>query len=240
MAFAVPNVPGVPALFGGFSPVSLLNPLLDISASLPTSLAPQWGIFLGGAPVVVADTVTSMDARQEAVIADYQIEGGSFESYEKVIRPFDVRFRFVAGGNDASRSALFSSIRTLFLDKTSFYLFASPEDIFDQVTISHYDYHRTAVNGVGVPAVDVWGWQLLVGNSSSGTGGTQSIGASPEQNFGAAQLTGTGTANTLLGTSPNLGSLVGSAPLLSAGGSGTAGANAALGANSSLSSAFPQ
>ena len=186
MSFAVQQAPGVPALYGGFSPVSLLTPLVDISAQLPQSLSAQWGIFLNGAPVVTADTVISMDARQEAVVADYPLEGGSFESYDKVIRPFDVRFRFVAGGNDQNRSALFSSVKALFADKTNFYLFISPEDVFEQVTVSHYDYHRTSTNGVGVPAVDVWGWQLLVGNSQ--TGGTQSIGATPQTNSGSVQL----------------------------------------------------
>lgn len=234
MATSVPQVAGVPALLGGFGPVAAIGSLIDIASSLPTSLAPMWGIFLNGEAVVTADSVISMDARAEAVISDYPLEGGTFESYDKVDRPFDVRFRFASGGNDANRAALFASIKALMADKQNQYMFIAPEDIFDGVTISHFDYHRTSINGVGLPAIDVWGWQLLVGFSSPSGGGTQSIGASPQTNNGPVQLQGTGAANTSLGTSPNLSAVAAGAPLLSG---GTAGPNAALGANPNLSAA---
>jgi hypothetical protein len=213
MAFAVPAVQGVPALYGGFSPVSLLSPLIDISASLPTSLAPQWGIFLGGAAVVTADSVISMDARAEAVVSDYPLEGGTFESYDKVDRPFDVRFRFASGGNDTNRAALFASIKALLYDKSNQYMFIAPEDVFENVTISHFDYHRTNINGVGLPAVDVWGWQLL-NNVNQTSGGTQSIGATPPSNNGSVQLQPLGQGG--------IGSDIVAAPLLSGGSSNTA------------------
>ncbi len=187
MAFAVPNVPGVPTLLGGFAPTPALPALNDISNALPSSLSPSWGIFLDGAAVVTADSVISMDARQEAVVADFPLEGGTFESYDKVDRPFDVRFRFAAGGDDANRAALFASVKALLADKTNKYMFISPEDVFESVTISHFDYHRTSINGVGLPAVDVWGWQLLLGSGSTTGNDSQSVGAAPQSNNGVVQ-----------------------------------------------------
>jgi hypothetical protein len=175
VAFAVPNVAGVPPLLGGFAPTPALPALNDISNSLPSSLSPSWGIFLNGAAVVTADSVISMDARQEAVVADFPLEGGTFESYDKVDRPFDVRFRFASGGNDANRAALFSSVKALLADKTNQYMFISPEDAFE------------SINGVGLPAVDVWGWQLLVGQSSTSANDSQSVGAAPQSNTGVVQ-----------------------------------------------------
>ena len=191
MAFAVQPAPGVPALLGGFAPVAGFGSLADISTQLPASLAPMWGIFLNGSPVVTADSVISMDARQESVVADYPLEGGKFESYDKVDRPFDVRFRFSAGGNDANRGALIASVKELLQDKSQKYMFVAPEDTFEDVTISHYDYHRTSTNGVGLVVIDVWGWQLLTGQSQQTggqSGGTQSVGASSQTNLGTIQL----------------------------------------------------
>jgi len=187
MAFAVQPAPGVPALLGGFAPVASFGSLADISAQLPASLAPMWGIFLNGSPVVTADSVISMDARQEAVVADFPVEGGRFETYDKVDRPFDVRFRFSAGGDDANRGALFASVKELFSDKSQKYMFVAPEDVFESVTISHYDYHRTSANGVGLVVIDVWGWQVIAGQSQV-SGGTQSIGAAPQSTSGSAPL----------------------------------------------------
>ena len=189
MAYTVPNVAGVPALYGGLSSVASVPAISSLADTLlPNSLAPMWGIFLDGFPVVVADSVISMDARQEAVIADFPLEGGTFESYDKVDRPFDVRFRFSAGGNDANRASLFASVKALFADKQNQYMFIAPEDVFENVTVSHYDYHRTSVNGLGLVTIDVWGWQLLVGNSTIGTGNnSQSVGAASQSNSGAVQ-----------------------------------------------------
>ena len=156
--------------------------------------------------MVTADSVISMDARQEAVVADFPLEGGSFESYDKVDRPFDVRFRFASGGDDANRAALFSSVKTLLKDKSQKYMFIAPEDTFESVTVSHFDYHRTAVNGVGLPAIDVWGWQLLTGSTTAGGGdNTQSVGASDQSNNGAVQpLTGVPAAAPTPANAPQL------------------------------------
>ena len=70
----------------------------------------QWGVFSGGAPVITADTVTSLDYKQEWAISDFPVERGAFESYDKVALPYDARVRFAAGGSAANREALLGSI----------------------------------------------------------------------------------------------------------------------------------
>src|SRR5690349_2276477 len=144
MAYAVPQVPGVPQLMGGFLPVP--TPALVFADAINiavSALGPQWGIFLGGLPVVSSDNVVSMDARQEWVEADFPIEGGRFESYDKVLRPFDVRFRFSTGGSVAARSAMIQSVKAIAGDY-NLYMFLAPDDVWENVNVSHFDYHRAA------------------------------------------------------------------------------------------------
>ena len=206
MPYNVPSVPGVPALLGGVvanAGLQVLGAIADIAGLLPDSAAPQWGIFLDGVPVVTADTVASIDYNQEWVIADFPIEEGGFESYDKVSRPFDVRFRFASGGDEATRAALLDSIAAI-AGTLELFTFASPEAIYQSVCVSHYDYRRTATQGVGLLVVDVWGWQVVI-NTASGAINTQAPdGADPS--VGGA-VTGTAASGTQIGdvyTSPVL------------------------------------
>ena len=202
MAYAVPNVPGVPQILGGFAPSAALSILpsnfLGLGSTtlsfLPISVGQQWGIFLGGAPVVVAESVISIDYKQDWVIADFPIEGGKFESYDKVWRPFDVRFRFSAGGNESARQALLDSVAAIAGD-LNLYDFVSPEAIYENVSVAHYDYHRTATNGVGLLVVDVWGWQIMLTTSSALTNTASPASADPSA-VGPAQP-GTPTSNQI-------------------------------------------
>lgn len=181
MAYALPNVAGIPPLLGGLLPVAL-PPLVtsDQIGFLPSFAGPQWGIFLGGAPVVPADNVVSMDARQEWVIADYPIEQGAFESYDKVKRPFDVRFRLSTGGSVAARAAMIAAIKAIAGD-FNLYMFVSPEDTWENVNVSHFDYNRRA-ESVGLFSVDVWGWQIQVNQTSGLSNTAQPDGADPSVN----------------------------------------------------------
>ena len=192
MSYSVPNVAGVPALLGGFAASAALtsiSALADVAGTLASTLGQQWGIFLNGSPVVIADTVTSFDFRKELVIADYPIERGAFESYDKVERPFDVRFRFAAGGSEANRTAMIASIKSIAGDM-NLYDFITPTDICESVSIGHVDYRRTSQNGVGLLQVDVWGWQVIV-NSTSGLSGdsTKSPGSADPVISGSVETT---------------------------------------------------
>jgi hypothetical protein len=153
----VPNVLGVPAL--ARDPTAAIQNIVLLMQDAPISfgapLGDQWGIFLNGAPVVQADCVVSFSYKQDWAIADYQVEQGGFESYDKVERPFDVRVRYSAGGDDANRQALLDSIAAI-ADDLNFYDVATPETTYSSANVQHYDYARTAVNGVGLLTVDVW------------------------------------------------------------------------------------
>ena len=148
----------------------------------------QWGIFQNGIPVVVADTVTSFEYRQEWVLSDFPLEGGAFQSYDKVYVPYDARFRFVSGGSEANRAALLSSVQAI-AGNLTLYDAASPEAIYLSCNIRHFDYRRTSTRGVGLIEVDVWLEQVNVGNSPANNT-AQPSGADPV-NDGSVQSIGT-------------------------------------------------
>jgi hypothetical protein len=146
----------------------------------------QWGIFQAGIPIITADSVISMEYKQEWIISDYPLEGGRFESYDKVFVPFDVRFRFSMGGSEARRAALLDSVAAIAGD-LNFYSAVSPERAYPSVNVAHYDYRRTSINGLGLLIVDVWLNEIRVAGQSGGLANTATPFAKDAVHIGPVQ-----------------------------------------------------
>jgi hypothetical protein len=194
--------PGVPPLLGDVAglfldPSSVLaaDDFVGYGAGAP----PLWGLFLGGVPVVVADTVTSFAYKQDWAIADYPVEQGGFESYDKVNTPFRAQIQFVAGGSEANREALLDSIAAA-ADTLTLYDAVTPEEIYPSVNIEGYDYRRTSRNGLGLMIVNVHILEIREDQSNNFQNTAEPSGASalPTGNIQAQPYTG-----------PNLGPLQG-------------------------------
>jgi hypothetical protein len=206
MAFlvSVPNVAGVP-------PVNFAPDFTSVATTLLTAdtfdifglFGTQWGIYLDGVPVIVADTVIAFDYRQDWTIADYPLEEGSFESYDKVATPFDTRFQFIAGGGAANRQALLDSIAAIAGD-LNIYDVVTPDSIYPSVNVKHYDYRRTTTRGLGLITVDVWCTEIRVATASFGS--TASPTSAPNVDGGQVQPTApTSTQTTVLPTVKSVG-----------------------------------
>lgn len=199
---AVGAFPGVPALLTGFSAsLSISTPLLSLDAFVEFSPvpSPQWGIFLGGAAVVAADTVLSLDYKQEWVIADYPLEGGAFQTYDKVQTPYDARVRFVAGGSESNRQALLNSIAAIAGDY-NLYDVVTPTAVYASCNVRHYDYHRSADRGRGMIAVDVFLSEVRVTVNAGGAlaSNTASPSGADAQSGGSVQPTQATSAEQLV------------------------------------------
>lgn len=189
-----PNVAGVPPV--AFAPGSgLIGGVLATADSFggffSANLGPQWGIFLDGSPIIQTEIIASFEYRQEWVVADYPIEEGSFESYDKVATPFDARFRFAAGGSLAARQALLDSIAAIAGD-TNIYDIVTLEEVYPSVSIHHYDYRRESGTGRGLLVVDVWCSEVRVATTSYAGSATQAASGTDPTNSGTVQ----GTAPT--------------------------------------------
>jgi hypothetical protein len=168
-----PNVPfaqGVPPtnkpvnMFA--EPTPTMPVITDTVAAISSFTRNTWGVFDEfGASVAAADSVLSVDYRGEARAADYPLEEGAFESYNKVQMPYDIRVKFAVGTaiNDEGRALGSLSRRRDFLigienAKQSLELFdvVTPDATYRSVNIIHYDYRREASSGVSLLQVDVW------------------------------------------------------------------------------------
>lgn len=183
----VPNVPGVPAVVFAPNAGAAIALLTKDAISSFGGSPQQWGIFSGGSAVITADTVGSFDYRQQWSLSDYPVEEGAFETYDKVQTPFDARFRFASGGSEANREALLNSIAAIAGD-LNLYDVVTPEAVYQSVNVTHYDYSRTAVNGVGLMTVDVWTLEVREAPSST-MSNTQSPSDAAQTNGGSVQPT---------------------------------------------------
>lgn len=181
----VPIAPGVPPLprAAGVA-VAAVQLVVGDALSLFAGLGdPDWGLFFNGLPVVTAESVISFDFRKGFSISNFPIENGGFESYNKVQRPFDVRLRFSTGGTLAERQALLDSIDEA-VESLDLMDAVTPEATYQNVNPIHYDYRRSAMNGVGLLVVDVFCEQVRVAASTSFTSSKSSTGTVPTADGG--------------------------------------------------------
>lgn len=167
--------------------------------------ASEWGIFLDGEPVVVADQVKSFAFRQDFQVSTYPVEQGGFETYDKVQVPFEPRVQFVSGGDLANRQALLDSIAAIVGD-LNLYDVVTPERVYLSCNVTHHDYERTSESGVGLIKVNVHLLEVRV------TVSAQYNTATPLSNTkspGAADPVSNGTVQPNVSSSaPNLGAAI--------------------------------
>lgn len=179
----VPNVPGVPPLIDNKPP-----PTVEIQGDNVSDFSTannRWGIYRNGVSVIEFETVLSTDYRADWAIADFPLEGGKFESYDKVDLPFNARVRFGSGGTEEKRRALINSVRAIAGD-LQFYQVNTPDDVYASCSVQHFDYRRTATNGAGMIMIEVWLQEIRVQGATSPTAALTGAGVAGPVN---AQLT---------------------------------------------------
>lgn len=154
MAVDVPRAPGVPSVDFAAAAGEVLTFLTRDLITVFGTGRPQWGIYLGGAPVVLADSVLTFNYKHTWSLSDYPVERGAFETYNKVQIPYDGRFRFAAGGSEANRQALLDSVAAI-AGSMTLYNIVTPEAVYLSVSVVRYDYSRQHNQGLGLIVVDV-------------------------------------------------------------------------------------
>jgi hypothetical protein len=186
----VQNAPGVPPVL--FAP-GFQGPAGTLSSDSPGLfqgiMVPQWGLYSGGSPIISADTIVSFEYKKDYIMSDYPVEEGGFDSFDKVEIPYDVRVKYTSGGSESNRAALLASIAAIVGD-LNFYQVVTPEAVYVNANVKHYDYTRTAINGLGLLTVEVWCEEVRVA-SGAGTGLTNTVSptAASQTNGGTVQPT---------------------------------------------------
>jgi hypothetical protein len=192
---AIPGLPPLPAGVVVFTETALL--VADAILIAP-SFGPQWGIFLDGFPVVVADNVTAFSFKKTRRLSKYPQEQGAFATYNKVACPFEPRLRFSTGGSIADKQAFIASIDAI-IDDLNLYQVITPEVTYPSCNVIGMDYDRTHGNA-GLLEIDVILEQVAIAGAS-----TFSNTASPTD----AGQTQNGLVQPQPYSGPNLGPLQG-------------------------------
>lgn len=154
-------IPGLPALAAGVVIDAVALVTTDILSIQGVASGPQWGLFLNGEPVVIADNVLSFDFKQDYRISNFPVEEGSFQTYNKVQVPYDVRLQFSTGGSLAARQGLIDSVDAV-IGSTSQFDAVTPEKVFQGINPVHQSIRRTSRNGAGLVIIDVYCEQIRV------------------------------------------------------------------------------
>jgi hypothetical protein len=177
----VPNAPGVPPVLRQIGAVASTATLLiaDVRKVINAfSGGAQWGLFFpSGQPALVGvDSTIAVDVRRDYATSDYPVEQGGFETYNKVIRPREIRVEIAVSGAGSLLSSIGGSLVSLITgndpqvanrgrtidamhalaDSLAPLDIRTPEGAYGGYTIEHYDYRREARGGISLIKVDIW------------------------------------------------------------------------------------
>ena len=161
----VPIAPGVPGLtrdgsntFTDDDIVIAAQDSPDISPQQITTMTNNpWAILdRTGKRVITPDTFLRVESRGDADIATYPIEQGAFSSYNKVAQPNDVRVILgCSGRGEMDRAQFLDRIKSM-KSSLDLYTITTPEDVYDNMNMYHYDMKREASSGVTLLSVECW------------------------------------------------------------------------------------
>jgi hypothetical protein len=150
------------------------------------SALPNWGIVdTTGSHPIEPDSFKSFEIVTEYVVSDYPQEGGAFQSYNKVQRPFEVRLAVMKGGTESERSNFLTQVQNAVASE-DLYTVTTPEAIYQNLNPKHHDYRKTATDGVTLLTVEIWFEQIRV-SATAEFSNTASPGAAGAVNGGAVQ-----------------------------------------------------
>lgn len=158
MSALYPNVPlaiaGVPAV------LRRAGALADAQEQIATAQRDvgnpaRWGIFTtAGVIALEADNVVSVEHNAEYQIAGYPVEGGSFESYDKVATPFGIRIALTKGGTVEERGQFLIAAQAL-LESFDTYDVVTPERVYLNVNATRIARTVNSSNGAGLASVEM-------------------------------------------------------------------------------------
>lgn len=151
----VPDAPGVPPVRRRDT-VDAGLPLAKEKASIAqANLAGKWGIYTqGGSLVIEPDNIAGFEYSVDYRIADYPLEKGAFETYDKVAMPFDTRVVMSKGGTLAERTTFLKTLESL-QGTLDLYNVVTPEKTYLNVNIAHVSMSRTSDRGTAMLTVEV-------------------------------------------------------------------------------------
>ncbi len=153
----VPKVPGVPAVArSAINSGTATEPqLTQDSITVTLDARSQWGVYSAdGAQVLFPDSIEAIGYDAEYRIADYPLEEGKFESYDKVALPFQNRVILTKGGTLIERQAFIRSVEEIRSD-LKLYSIVTPEWVYLNANVTRVSIDRSREQGGGMLRVEL-------------------------------------------------------------------------------------
>jgi hypothetical protein len=147
---AFPNFPGIPPLQNP-GPAAIALAGSSVITKLLDSIAPKWGVYamLVAEPVILPDSIFSVDYANVANVMNYPVEQGAFASYNKVQTPKAYSVVMTKGGSESARTTFIRKLEEL-QDTLELYAIVTPERNYTNVNIDRVEYRRESTNGAGM------------------------------------------------------------------------------------------
>lgn len=208
----VPNEPGVPPV-----PRDPTAPIIDqITIAVSDAviiarffLGPQWGLFNSdGSNALQVSSTISVEFRGDATVTTAPLQAGGFVSYNKVQVPRLIRMSFAISGGKflpiginlgAPDNASFLQQLEYLRDNPILLTAVTPDAVYQNVTVVHFEYRRTAQNNATMLTSDVWLEEIREpGVAQFSSDNVQSPSSADPVNVGTVQPTSPGAfANEL-------------------------------------------
>lgn len=154
----VPQTPGVPPVFRDPTAAFTHEEQHAMTRDAPQvqETSPPWGLYLfpGGKSALECDNVMVMEPGREARIADYPVEGGGFQNYNKTLTPGEIRVTVTKGGTVDDRTAFMGVLNNL-LESTDLFNVIAPDFAGINYNLTRYDFRRSAEAGAGLLTVEL-------------------------------------------------------------------------------------
>jgi hypothetical protein len=180
----VPNVLGVPVVKRILSSGGIVNKTISIVGQVSTSAqnllgafsAPEWQILnVSNQQAIMPDSVLSVEVKSDSKVVTHPVEMGSFSAYNKKIEPTEARVTMMCTGQSIpylSASGLFPVRGGMSLDvflstlksmkkSTSLFTITSPDEIYQNMNLKHFDYRREATKNATIIVVECWFMEIL-------------------------------------------------------------------------------
>jgi hypothetical protein len=207
----VPDAPGVPPLSRDPASTASDQPVtVVVTKSAVNALATgRWGIFdqtgkvavlaTGETGAAAIDSCVSIAYDGEEDTADYPVEGGGFETYNKVEHPYVIGARLVRGGGDDAIATFKKAVIQLkgALDPLTV---LTPQYAHLNVNVVKVSFRRSAENGVAMLTADLTLKEMRIGEPTEFSSTTTPAGADPTDSGNAQARAPTTTEQSAITT----------------------------------------
>lgn len=183
----VPNVLGVPELIRKAAPVTdAIGYINHIDNALERMLAiaavETWGVFdKNGDDALSPDSFVGIEYRNGSRLADYPMEQGAFETYNKVANPFDACVVMAMGGTVETRNDFLTTIEALCASLDLFTI-TTPEKSYPSVNLERFDYRREQRNGSHMIVVSLYFREVRITANVNGNADSDSqVNSDPDE-----------------------------------------------------------